>query len=117
MEIWRLPIWQKSVRCRRVASCAHSKARLVFPSAATCSVSALKPQNLSCCTRTTLYQQSRWKWDSLTSQLSIEAFVRLLELHQDGGAEQTHRCRRRSSSPRLKRSKWGFQGNVNAIPG
>src|SRR5258708_27183169 len=44
-------------------------------------------------------------WDSLTSQLSIEASVRLLELRQDGGEEQTHRCRRRSSSPRLKRGK------------
>jgi hypothetical protein len=29
----------------------------------------------------------------------------LLELRQDGGEEQTHRCRRRSTSPRLKRSK------------
>src|SRR5260221_10188145 len=44
-------------------------------------------------------------WDSLTSQLSIEASVRLLELRQDSGEEQTHRCRRRSTSPRLKRSK------------
>src|SRR6266446_5448335 len=44
-------------------------------------------------------------WDSLTSQLSIEASVRLLELRQDGGEEQTHRCRRCSTSPRLKRSK------------
>jgi hypothetical protein len=31
--------------------------------------------------------------------------VSLLELRQDGGEEQTHRCRRRSTSPRLKRSK------------
>src|SRR5713101_5604723 len=44
-------------------------------------------------------------WDSLTSQLSIEASVRLLELRQDSGEEQTHRCRRRSTAPRLKRSK------------
>src|SRR5580658_1763057 len=43
--------------------------------------------------------------DSLTSQLSIEASVRLLERRQDGGEEQTHRCRRHSTSPRLKRSK------------
>src|SRR5580704_243420 len=105
MVIWRLPILQKSVRYRRVASCAHSKGRLVSPSVATCSISELKPQSLSCCTRTTLYLQSRWKSDSLTSQLSIEPSVRLLELRQDGGEEQTHRCRRRSTSPRLKRSK------------
>src|SRR5580700_3045563 len=105
MGIWRLPIWQKSVRFRLVVSCAHSKGRLVFPSGATCSISELKPQNLSCCTRTTLYLQSRWKSDSLTSQLSIEASVRSLELRQDGGEEQTYRCRRRSTSPRLKRSK------------
>src|ERR1700722_16852381 len=105
MVIWRLPILQESVRYRRVVSCAHSKGRLVFPSGATCSISALKPQSLSCCTRTTLYQQSRWKSDSLTSQPSIEASVRLLELRQDGGEEQMRRCRRRSSSPRLKRSK------------
>src|SRR6202050_3693020 len=105
MVIWRLPILQKSARCRRVVSCAHSKGRLVFPSGATCSISELKPQSLSCCTRTTLYSQSRWKSDSLTSQLSIEASVRLLELRRDGGEEQTHRCRRRSTSPRLKRSK------------
>src|SRR5277367_6808987 len=105
MVIGRLPILQKSVRYRLVVSCAHSKGRLVFPSGATCSISELKPQNLSCCTRTTLYQQSRWKWDSPTSQLSIEASVRLLELHQDGGEEQTHRCRRRSIYPRPKRSK------------
>src|SRR5258708_38350666 len=44
-------------------------------------------------------------WDLLNSQLSIEASVRLLELRQDSGEEQTHRCRRRSTSPRLKRSK------------
>jgi hypothetical protein len=31
--------------------------------------------------------------------------VRLLELRQGGGEEQTRRCRRRSISPRLKRSK------------
>src|ERR1700722_9796746 len=105
MVIWRLPISQKSVRYRRVVSCAHSKGRLVFPSGATCSISESKSQSPSCCTRTTHYQQSRWKSDSLTSQLSIEASVRLLELRQDGGEEQTHRCRRRSASPRLKRSK------------
>src|ERR1700735_2770210 len=105
MVIWRLPILQKSVRYRRVVSCAHSKNRLEFPSGATCSISELKPQSLSCCTRTTLYCRSRWKWDSLTSQLSIEASVRLLELRQDSGEEQTHRCRRRSTSPRLKRRK------------
>src|SRR5580698_7719579 len=105
MVIWRLPILQKSVRYRRVVSCAHSKGRLVFLSGATFSISKLKPQSLSCCTRTTLYLQSRWKSDSLTSQLSIEASVRLLELRQDGGEEQTHRCRRRSTSPRMKISK------------
>src|SRR5580698_259951 len=105
MVIWRLPILQKSVRYRRVVSCAHSKGRLVFLSGATFSISKLKPQSLSCCTRTTLYLQSRWKSDSLTSQLSIEASVRLLELRQDSGEEQTRRCRRRSTSPRLKRSK------------
>src|SRR5580698_8506525 len=105
MGIWRLPIWQKSVRFRLVVSCAHSKGRLVFPSGATCSISELKPQNLSCCTRTTLYLQSRWQSGSLTSQLSIEASVRSLELRQDGGEEKTHRCRKRSTSPRLKRSK------------
>src|SRR3984957_9427243 len=105
MVIWRLPILQKSVRYRRVVSCAHSKGRLVFPSGATCSISESKSQSPSCCTRTTHYQQSRWKSDSLTSQLSIEASVSLLELRQDGGEEQTHRCRRRSTSPRLKRSK------------
>src|SRR6202166_2856682 len=55
MVIWRLPILQKSVGYRRVVSCAHSKGRLVFPSGATCSISELKPQSLSCCTRTTLY--------------------------------------------------------------
>src|ERR1700733_15088581 len=49
--------------------------------------------------------QPRGQAHSLTSQLSIEASVRLLELRQDGGEEQTHRCRRRSTSPRLKRSK------------
>src|SRR5580700_2196975 len=105
MVIWRLPILQKSVRYRRVVSCAHSKGRLVFPFGATCSISESKSQSPSCCTRTTHYQQSRWKPDSLTSQLSIEASVRLLELRQDGGEEQTHRCRRRSTSPRLKSSK------------
>src|SRR5580692_9309938 len=105
MVIWRLPIWQKSVRYRRVVSCAHSKGRLVFPSGATCSISESKSQSPSCCTRTTHYQQSRWKSDSLTSQLSIEASVRLLELRQDGGEEQTHRCRKRSPCPRLKRSE------------
>src|SRR6202167_4601537 len=105
MVISRLPILQKSVRFRRVVSCAHSKGRLVFPSGATCSISELKPQSPSCCTRTALYYQLRWKSDSLTSQLSIEAFVRLLELRQDGGEEQTHRCRRRSTSPRLKDRK------------
>src|SRR5580692_12108264 len=105
MVIWRLPILRKSVRYRRVVSCAHSKGRLVFPSGATCSISESKSQSPSCCTRTTHYQQSRWKSDSPTSQLSIEASVRLLELRQDGGEEQTRRCRRRSTSPRLKRSK------------
>src|ERR1700733_10225375 len=49
--------------------------------------------------------QPRGQAHSLTSQPSIEASVRLLELRQDGGEEQTHRCRRRSTSPRLKRSK------------
>src|ERR1700733_2647632 len=49
--------------------------------------------------------QPRGQAHSLTSQLSIEASVRLLELRQDGGEEQTHRCRRRSTSPRLKRSE------------
>src|SRR5258707_15050289 len=44
-------------------------------------------------------------WDSLTSQLSIQASVRLLELRQDSGEEQTPRCRKGSTSPRLKRSK------------
>src|ERR1700733_4404589 len=49
--------------------------------------------------------QPRGQAHSLTSQLSIEASVRLLELRQDSGEEQTHRCRRRSPSPRPKRSK------------
>src|ERR1700722_7819579 len=105
LVIWRFPILQKSVRYRRVVSCAHSKGRLVFPSGATCSISESKSQSPSCCTRTTHYQQSRWKSDSLTSQLSIEASVRLLELRQDGGEEQTHLCRRRSTSPPLKRRR------------
>src|SRR5580658_8463493 len=105
MVIWRLPILQKSARYRRVVSCAHSKGRLVFPSGATCSISELKPQSLSCCTRTTIYSQLRWKSSSLTRQLLIVASVRLLELRQDGGEEQTHRCRKRTPRPRLKRRK------------